>query len=75
MELAVPTGRPPRPGIRCALLDIAPDDPQLVARPMIQIEIDGEKKFLVFDIVKYFDTLEEAKEYTKEKNLPYILQN
>ena len=58
-----------------ALLDIAPNDPELMARPMIQIEIDGKKEFRVFDVVKYFDTLEAAKDYAKEKKLSFIMQN
>jgi len=49
-------------------LDTDPDDPGLIARPMIELEFEGEKIFLPYDVLAYFDTFEEAKAYAKKKN-------
>ena len=54
-----------------ALLDIAPDDIEMIARPMIELEINGEKILMVFDVISYFDTLDEAKDYANENDIEY----
>ncbi|MCK5046402.1 MAG: hypothetical protein KAS22_07470 [Candidatus Heimdallarchaeota archaeon] len=54
---------------KVALLDTSPDDPGLIARPMIEIEFEGEKIFVPFDVLAYFDTFEEAKEYAAKNNI------
>ena len=53
---------------KVALLDTDPDDPGLIARPMIEIEFEGEKIFVPYDVLAYFDTFEEAKAYALKKN-------
>jgi len=54
---------------KVALLDTAPDDPGLIARPMIEIVFEGEKVLVPFDILAYFDTFEEAKSYAEKNDL------
>ena len=56
-----------------ALLDIAPSENPMAARPMIEIEIDGEMVFLTYDVLKYFDKKKEAIEYAKDKNFDFEL--
>jgi hypothetical protein len=58
-----------------ALLDIAPTENPMAARPMIEIEIDGEMVFQTYDVLKYFDKKKEAIEYAKEKNLDYEIMD
>jgi len=53
---------------KVALLDTNPDDPELIARPMIELEFEGEMIFVPFDVLAYFDTFEEAKAYAQKKN-------
>ena len=53
---------------KIALLDTDPDDPGLIARPMIEIEFEGEKIHVPFDVLAYFDTFEEAEEHAKKNN-------
>lgn len=54
---------------KIALLKVLTQDKGLQARPIIELEINGEKQFHPFDVIKYFDALEEAKNYAKEKDL------
>ena len=56
-----------------ALLDIAPEDHPEAARPMIEIEIDGEKVFQVYDVIAYFDSKKEAENYAKKKLWDYVI--
>ncbi len=53
---------------KIALLDTDPDDPELIARPMIELEFEGEMIFVPYDVLAYFDTFEEAKAYALKKN-------
>lgn len=55
--------------MKWALLDIAPSEHPMVARPMIEIEMNGEKVFQTFDVMKYFDKKKEAIDYSKENNI------
>lgn len=54
---------------KVALLDTDPDDPGLIARPIIEIEFEEEKIFVPFDVLAYFDTFEEAKAYAEKNDL------
>lgn len=54
---------------KVALLDTDPDDPGLIARPMIELEFEGEMIFVPYDVLAYFDTFEEAKAYAQKNNL------
>ncbi|NHJ49624.1 MAG: hypothetical protein FK733_17675 [Asgard group archaeon] len=54
-----------------ALLDIAPDKHPMAARPMIEIEMDGEKVFMTYDVLNYFDDKKEATEYANKNNMHY----
>ncbi|NHK32945.1 MAG: hypothetical protein FK730_16480 [Asgard group archaeon] len=58
-----------------ALLDIAPSENPMAARPMIEIEMDGEMVFQTYDVLKYFDKKLEAIEYAKEKNLDFEIMD
>ncbi len=56
--------------IRYALLDTNPQENELAARPMIELEIaSGEKIWVTFDIIAYFDTLDAVKEYAVKKGI------
>lgn len=52
-----------------ALLDTNPQEHELVARPMIALEIQGKKIWVTFDVIAYFNTMDEVKEYTTKKEL------
>jgi hypothetical protein len=52
-----------------ALLDIAPEKNPHAARPMIKIDHEGESFWVTFDVLAYFDTLDEAKAFAEEKKL------
>lgn len=52
-----------------ALLDTNPQEHELATRPMIVLEIQGEKTWVTFDVIAYFDNLEEVKEYTTKKGI------
>jgi len=54
---------------KIALLDTDPDDQGLIARPMIEIEFEGETIHVPFDVLAYFESFEEAKIYAEKKNL------
>lgn len=51
------------------LLELFPE-PGMMARPMAEVEIEGEKMMCEFDIVKYFDTEKEARDYGEKNNIP-----
>ena len=57
--------------MKFALLDIAPEVHPEAARPMIEIEVEGEKVFQVYDVVAYFNSLEEAESYANQKMISY----
>ena len=54
---------------RIALLDVCPSNPTTIARPMIEIERNGEKQNRVFDVAKVFKNKAEARKYAKENNI------
>ncbi|MHA1213245.1 MAG: hypothetical protein ACTSSH_12400 [Candidatus Heimdallarchaeota archaeon] len=61
---------------KLTLLDIAPDEHPMAARPMIELDVEGEKTFLPFDVVAYFDTVEEAQKYAEKNDLTFdIISN
>jgi len=55
--------------IRYALLDTDPQENELAARPMIELEVMGEKTWVTFDVIAYFDTMEELLEYTAKNDI------
>ncbi|MEM3563600.1 MAG: hypothetical protein QXS27_04995 [Candidatus Jordarchaeaceae archaeon] len=44
-------------------------EPGEIARPVIDIYVDGEKKFCEYDLIKTFENEEEAKRYAKRNML------
>ncbi|MHA1298484.1 MAG: hypothetical protein ACTSO9_03470 [Candidatus Helarchaeota archaeon] len=48
-------------------------DPGTMARPMIEISVQGEKMLNVYDVIKEFKTEEKAREYAKENGL-YLIE-
>lgn len=48
---------------RWCLLDVDPPDKEMVQRPVIELSIDGERHFLVYDVIKSFASEEEARRY------------
>ncbi|MHA1930600.1 MAG: hypothetical protein ACTSV2_18675 [Candidatus Thorarchaeota archaeon] len=45
----------------------------LAARPVIEVNIEGNPVFLAFDVMRYFETKEEALEYAKENSVSDIV--
>ena len=61
---------------RWALLIINPDNNPMAARPMIEIEVDGEMVFLPYDVAGYYDDIKNAMEYENKKGIKVtILEN
>lgn len=52
-----------------ALLEIDPQQNPQATRPMMQLELDGEKSFHVFDVIAYFDSEEEVEKYVKKNGM------
>jgi hypothetical protein len=48
---------------RWCLLDVDPPDKEMVQRPVIELTIDGERHFFVYDVIKSFASEEEARRY------------
>jgi len=57
-----------------ALLNINPEENPMAARPMIEIEVEGEMVFMPFDVVAYYDDIKSAMEYVNEKGIKVKLQ-
>jgi len=47
-------------------------DGGMVARPMMEVEVDGALRLLEFDIIKRFTTVDEAKAYAKDNGISNI---
>ncbi|PKL46222.1 MAG: hypothetical protein CVV42_17210 [Candidatus Riflebacteria bacterium HGW-Riflebacteria-2] len=58
---------------RWCLLDVDPPDKEILQRPVIELAIDGERHFLVYDVIKSFASEEEARLYMTTGALPDIL--
>jgi len=54
---------------RWRLLDVDPPDKEMLQRPVIELSIDGERHFLVYDVIKSFASEEEARQFEKTSNL------
>jgi hypothetical protein len=55
------------------LLDICPAGN--AARPVIEVEIDGEKVWREFDIIKIFETCDKAIAYARAHKIPFVKEN
>ena len=55
--------------LRIALLDLCPNNPGMVARPMLSFMIDGKITMREYDVVKVFKTEKEAKKYAKKNKI------
>ncbi|OGK05585.1 MAG: hypothetical protein A2W80_17790 [Candidatus Riflebacteria bacterium GWC2_50_8] len=58
---------------RWCLLDIDPPDKEMVQRPVLDLTIDGERHFLVYDVIKSFDSEEEAGKFLSENDFPGLI--
>ena len=56
--------------MRWCLLDIDPPDQDRVQRPVIEIDISGDKHFRAFDIIKIFESEEDMKQYMLKNKFP-----
>ena len=54
---------------RICLLDICPPDQGMVQRRVIEIHGDGESVWREFDIVRAFESKEEAREYADQNDI------
>ncbi len=53
--------------ISYALLDICPEGEY--ARPVTEVIFEGKKTYRVYDVIKRFNSIEEAKEYAIENQI------
>jgi hypothetical protein len=60
---------------RWALLIVNPDKNPMAARPMIELEVDGDMVFLPYDVIGYYDDIKTAMEYANEKSLKVQVLN
>lgn len=51
--------------VRYALLDTCPDRREMVARPMMQVTVGGEKRFVEFEVVRFFEDRQEAERHAR----------
>ncbi|EKD81292.1 MAG: hypothetical protein ACD_39C01871G0002 [uncultured bacterium] len=58
---------------RWCLLDIDPPDKEMVQRPVLDLTIDGERHFLVYDVIKSFDSEEDARKFLSENDYPGLI--
>ncbi|MET0752163.1 MAG: hypothetical protein ABWZ66_02270 [Pyrinomonadaceae bacterium] len=58
--------------LRIALLDLCPENPGMVARPMLSFMIDGKITMREYDVVKVFKTEKEARKYAKKNKIEDI---
>lgn len=62
--------RKPEQKMRIALLDICPPNRGMIARPTIAVSIIGSSFTLYeYDVVRFFETEKEAKEYAEENSI------
>jgi len=54
---------------KICLLDICPPDQGMVQRRVIELSRDGESVWREFDIVRAFESPEEAREYAEQKGI------
>lgn len=64
--------RTPEQRMRIALLDICPPNKGMVARPMTSMMIDGETIMYEYDVIKVFDSEDEAKKYARSSGIKDI---
>jgi hypothetical protein len=55
-----------------ALLDIAPPNAGMVARRVIEVEVDGQKVWREFDVLRTFEDEAEARAYAREEGIPDV---
>jgi hypothetical protein len=55
--------------VRICLLDVDPADAGLVQRRVIEIEVDGRPTWREFDVVRTFDSEEEAWRYAEREGI------
>jgi hypothetical protein len=54
---------------RICLLDICPPDQGLMQRRVIEVEVDGEVTWREFDVIRAFDSEEEARAYAETEGI------
>ena len=57
---------------RICLLDIDPKDADLMQRRLIEVEIEGEKVWREYDVVRSFNTDDEARQYAEQESISDI---
>ena len=57
---------------RICLLDICPPDQGLMQRRVIEVEVDGDVTWHEFDVVRAFDSEEEARAYAEAEGIKDI---
>ncbi len=57
---------------KICLLDIVPPDEGLVQRRVIQVEENGEKVWREFEIVRTFDSHDQAREYARDHGITQV---
>lgn len=59
--------------VRIYLLEVY-FDPGTITRPVIDVNVRGERIWLVYDVIKEFETEEQAEEYAEKNGLKLIEQ-
>lgn len=58
---------------KICLLDIAPPQAGEVQRRVIEVEIEGQRAWREFDIVRLFDDQEEAGQYAQDNGIQDVV--
>lgn len=54
---------------KIALLDLSPDEIEYATRPILALDIEGKKLYTTFEVLGYFENVEEAKKFAAEKHI------
>ena len=55
--------------MRYALLEINPEDNPQATRPVISLKVEGEDVWMPFDVIAYFNKIEEVKDHVEKNGL------
>ena len=61
--------------LKWALLNVDPTEHLDAARPMIELEFEGEMVFVPFDVIAYYDDIKDAMEYVNERGIKVEILN
>jgi hypothetical protein len=56
--------------VKWMLLDIEPPNEDRVARPVVELVLNGKPEYRVYDVMRVFVSEDEAREYATEYQIP-----